>query len=113
MLTTIAGIQDLNILFSNVAFVAVLRAFVQVMEAGIKDPDLVVYLQVWPCPASADVLHHFRNDRALSHIVARSTDVHEHELLHSMLGLCTYQSMLSKPCLACRESGALQFCCAP
>ena len=45
LLTTIAGIQDLNILFSNVAFVAVLRAFVQVMEAGIKDPDLVVWLQ--------------------------------------------------------------------
>jgi hypothetical protein len=35
LLTTIAGIQDLNILFSNVAFVAVLRAFVQVMEAGV------------------------------------------------------------------------------
>lgn len=46
LLTTVAGIQDLNILFSNVAFVSVLRAFVQVMEAGIQDPDLVVWLQV-------------------------------------------------------------------
>lgn len=45
LLTTVAGVQDLNILFSNVAFVAVLRAFVQVMEAGIKDPELVVWLQ--------------------------------------------------------------------
>jgi hypothetical protein len=46
LLYTIAGIQDLNILFSNIAFMVVLRAFIQVMEAGIQDPALVVWLQV-------------------------------------------------------------------
>ena len=112
MLTTIAGIQDLNILFSNVAFVAVLRAFVQVMEAGIKDPDLVVYLQVRPCPASAE-RHRFRHDCALSNIVARSMHVNEHERLYCLLGVCTYQSMLLESRLACRGSAASQSCCAP
>jgi hypothetical protein len=50
LLYTIAGIQDLNILFSNIAFMVVLRAFIQVMEAGIQDPTLVVWVQVHsPC----------------------------------------------------------------
>lgn len=44
-----AGVQDLNILFSNVAFVAILRGTVQVMEAGIEDPDMVFWLQVRLC----------------------------------------------------------------
>ena len=46
LVDVMTGVQDLNILFSNVAFVAILRGTVQVMEAGIQDPDLVVWLQV-------------------------------------------------------------------
>lgn len=43
---TLAGIQDMNILFSNFSFVVVVRGLCQVMEAGQADPDLVFKLQV-------------------------------------------------------------------
>ena len=43
----LAGIQDLNVLFSNITFVVMLRGLLQCMEAGIADPNLVVWLQVW------------------------------------------------------------------
>jgi hypothetical protein len=94
LVTTIAGIQDLNILFSSVAFVAVLRAFVQVMEAGIKDPDLVVYLQVsslfsffvFSSPSLLRTGHsHYRME--------------QYEALMQMMGLCLDALCLDALCL--------------
>lgn len=55
LVDVMAGVQDLNILFSNVAFVAILRGTVQVMEAGIEDPDLVVWLQARSCEPVAAI----------------------------------------------------------
>lgn len=43
---TLAGIKDMNVLFSNFAFVVSVRGLCQVMEAAQADPDLVFKLQV-------------------------------------------------------------------
>jgi hypothetical protein len=43
---TLAGIKDMNVLFSNFAFVVCVRGLCQVMEAAQADPDLIFKLQV-------------------------------------------------------------------
>ena len=44
----LAGVKDMNVLFSNFAFVVSVRGLCQVMEAAQADPDLVFKLQVSP-----------------------------------------------------------------
>jgi hypothetical protein len=52
LILTLAGIRDMNVLFSNFAFAMAVRGMCQTMEAAVADPGLVFKLQVLGCCAA-------------------------------------------------------------